>query len=233
MSNESPKPVQREPETAGQQLAKRAQQAGDAVEKAGNRAGTAAKKASEESKRAAARQAAAMAASIQADAFLDRRKKSRNKQVAENAAKAAEVTPPLGHSLRTMEPTTVGRMAAASMEPDWGDNPAHLSNPMEVKEDLRDDGLDPMDVDTREEATFGHFLVHAMADDADRGGRTPQQLEAEHDMVVAAMREHGVDHHSPLDLAGIEGGDAVGDPFGVGIDLSLGGGLGFGFGGED
>jgi hypothetical protein len=180
-------------------------------------------KRAEAAKKKIAQVAAAQAAANVA-VGLDRRKKSRNKQVAENAAKSAEVTPPLGHSLRTMEPNTVAQMAAAPIEPDWEDNPAHLDTPTEVREDLRDDGLDPMDVNTPQRAAFGHSLIHGMANDPDRGGRTPAQLEAEHDMVVEAMTEdYGMDHDSPLDLAGITNGAMQGDPFGVSIDLSMGG----------
>lgn len=107
-------------------------------------------------------------------------------------------------------------------DPDWHNNPDNLDSPEEVREDLREDGLDPMDTRTQDQAMFGHFLVHALADDDDRGGRSPEQLEAEHDMVVAAMNEHGADHRSPLDHDDIEGGDKWADPFGVGL----------GFGGE-
>lgn len=99
-------------------------------------------------------------------------------------------------------------------EPDWGDNPSHLDTPAEVRASLRADGLDPMDTDTREEAMFGHFLVHAYADDEDMGGRTPAQLEAEHDLTVAAMLSYGVGHESPMDRP--DGPFAFDDPYGIG-----------------
>lgn len=157
---------------------------------------------------------------------LDKRKKSRNREVLERAVESAKVDPATEHTLDVMDDgAMVTEMARSGAEPDWGDNPAHLSNPMEVREDLRDDGLDPMDVDSKDEALYGHFLTHAFADDPDRGGRTPQQLEAEHDMVVEKMEEYGFDHDSPLDLEDIEGGESVGDPFGVGIDMDMDGGL--------
>lgn len=89
-------------------------------------------------------------------------------------------------------------------EPDFEDNPPGLDTPEEVKMSLDEDGLDPMDVDSVEEATFGHSLVHAFADDPDHGGRTEVQLEAEHDMTVEAMIEFGVEHDSPLDLEDID-----------------------------
>jgi hypothetical protein len=92
-------------------------------------------------------------------------------------------------------------------DPDWSDNPDDLDTPEEVRETLKERGLDPMDVDTKDEAMFGHFLIHAYADDPDMGGRTPTELEAEHDMVVEALvNDHDVDHDSPLDFD---------DPFGV------------------
>lgn len=181
--------------------------------------------------RRAVLEAAARQEGVDPTVAVDRRKKSRNKQVAENAEKAAAATAPLGHSLRTMESNRVAQMAAAAPEPDWENNPDDLDTPAEVREDLKEDGLDPMDVENEEEAMFGHFLVHAYADDNDLGGRTREQLEAEHDMTVEAMREHGINHDSPLDPADIEGGQAEGDAFGVGIDMSMDGSLGFG--GED
>lgn len=157
---------------------------------------------------------------------LDKRKKSRNKEILERATESAKVEPATEHTLDVMDDgAMVTEMARSGAEPDWGDNPAGLGNPMEVREDLREDGLDPMDVDSKEEALYGHFLTHAFADDPDRGGRSPQQLEAEHDMVVEKMEKFGVDHDSPLDLGDIEGGESVGDPFGVGIDMDLGGEL--------
>lgn len=132
----------------------------------------------------------------------DARRKSRTQEMAERAERSGRANRVTGHTLDLgMEDGTVTRMARGSMEPDWDDNPEHLDTPAEVRADLRDSGLDPMDTGTEEEATFGHFLVHAFADDKDHGGRTPAQLEAEHDMVVEAMQEHGVDHHSPLDVA--------------------------------
>lgn len=84
-------------------------------------------------------------------------------------------------------------------EPDWNDNPADLDTPEEVRESLRDDGLNPMNVGTQEEAQFGHALVHELANDPDHGGRTAAQLEAEHDLVVDALHDYGVDTDSPLD----------------------------------
>lgn len=178
--------------------------------------------------RKAAIEAAARQEGVDPTVGIDRRKKSRNKQVAENAKKAAEATAPLGNSLKTMESNRVAQMAAAAPEPDWDNNPDDLDTPAEVRETLKEDGIDPMDVESRKEAMFGHFLVHAYADDNDLGGRTPEQLEAEHDMTVDAMRDHGINHDSPLDLADIEGGDAAGDEFGVSIDMSWGNSLEFG-----
>lgn len=84
--------------------------------------------------------------------------------------------------------------------PDWNDNPPDLDTPQEVRESLRADGLDPMDTDSKQQASFGHSLTHSFADDPDLGGRTPEQLEAEHDMTVDAMEEFGVDHDSELGL---------------------------------
>lgn len=84
-------------------------------------------------------------------------------------------------------------------DPDWDNNPPGLDTPEEVRASLRADRLDPMDVDTKEEAVFGHSLVHAFADDADHGGRTEAQLEAEHDLTVDAMEDFGVGHDTPLD----------------------------------
>lgn len=87
-------------------------------------------------------------------------------------------------------------------EPDWHDNPDHLDTPDEVRDDLRESGLDPMNVGTEEEATFGHFLIHGFEDDEGLGGRTADQLEAEHDMTVEAMADFGVGHESPMDAPG-------------------------------
>lgn len=132
----------------------------------------------------------------------DARRKSRTQQMAERAERSGRAKRVTGHTLDLgMEDGTVTRMARGSMEPDWDDNPEHLDTPAEVRADLRDSGLDPMDTETEEEASFGHFLVHSFADDDDLGGRSPAQLEAEHDMVVEAMQDHGVGHHSPLDVA--------------------------------
>lgn len=86
------------------------------------------------------------------------------------------------------------------VDPDWDDNPDDLDSIPEVKAALAEAGLDPMDIDTRKEASFGHSVTHAFADDPGRGGRTPAQLEAEHDMTVEAMQGFGMDHDSELDL---------------------------------
>lgn len=88
---------------------------------------------------------------------------------------------------------------------DWSDNPEHLDEPEEVREELRADGLDPMDVASEEEATLGHRLVHQFADEPGMGGRSREQLEAEHDMVVTELNEDG-DHDTPLQFD---------DPFGA------------------
>lgn len=157
--------------------------------------------------RAKAILAAAKSGGLDADVEVDRRTKSRQKQfaaAAEEAGRAGRVT---DHTLDIMDQTPrVVEMASATMEPDWGDNPAHLDTTEEVKGALVEAGLDPMDIDTPGQATFGHSLVHAYANDRDLGGRTPEQLEAEHDMVVEAMREYGFDHDSPLDKPDITGG---------------------------
>lgn len=109
-----------------------------------------------------------------------------------------------------------GLLGSHGREPDWHDNPDHLDEPEEVRESLRDSGLDPMDVGTKEQAAFGHFLVHSFADDEDLGGRTPEQLEAEHDLTVQAMRDFGVGHHSPLDRADVDDHPfAFGDEWGL------------------
>lgn len=95
------------------------------------------------------------------------------------------------------------------VEATWNDNPGDLDTPQEVRESIRERGHDPMDVETKSEAEFGHYLVHSLVDDPDHGGRTPTQLEAEHDMVVDALEEYGVDHDTPLEFE---------DPFGVTAD---------------
>lgn len=107
------------------------------------------------------------------------------------------------------EINTDGLLMSANDDPDWEDNPDHLDTPEEVRDDLRDSGLNPMNVGTEAEATFGHFLVHGFADDEELGGRSAAQLEAEHDLTVQAMRDFGVGHHSPLDRS-----DIAEDPFG-------------------
>lgn len=172
---------------------------------------------------------------LDADTFVDRRRKSRGQRFAEAVTETTMVDAPTGHTLSTTDTTDrVVQMARAPMEPDWEDNPEDLDTPEEVREDLRESGLDPMDTATADEAQFGHFLVHTYADDRDRGGRTVAQLEAEHDMVVASMLEHGVNHHSPLDVGDIHGGDMLGAGGGgddgllnIGrIDLGFGGGNG-------
>lgn len=150
----------------------------------------------------------------------DARSKSRTQQMAERAERAGRASAPTNHTLDLGTGTGVAtEMARGSIQPDWDDNPEHLDTPAEVRTDLRQSGLDPMDTETKDEAMFGHFLVHSFADDRDMGGRTPAQLEAEHDMVVEAMQDHGVDHHSPLDVAsplalpGRGGGDIEAQPF--------------------
>lgn len=168
-----------------------------------------------------ARRAAAAAAA--AEEGLERgpgsRGVNRTKEVAKRAERAGRVKRPTDHTLDLGTETGVAsEMARASVEPDWEDNPEHLDTPAEVREDLMDDGLDPMDTGTPQRALFGHFLVHGMADDPGMGGRTPAQLEAEHDMVVAAMKEHGHDHDTPLDVGMIDfgvgmGGGSGGNPF--------------------
>ncbi|MFB6200397.1 MAG: hypothetical protein ABEI98_00095 [Halorhabdus sp.] len=104
-----------------------------------------------------------------------------------------------------------GQSASASSEPDWEGNPSNLDTAAEVQEEFVAAGLDPMNVDSAEEAEFGHFLVHSFADDRDHGGRTEAQLEAEHDMVVASLDDYGIDHSSPLDLEDISGSEAGDD----------------------
>lgn len=150
----------------------------------------------------------------------DRRTKSRTQEMAERAERAGRASAPTDHTLDLGTGTGVAtEMARGSIEPDWNDNPEHLDTPAEVRADLRASGLDPMDTETEDEAMFGHFLVHSFADDRDRGGRSPAQLEAEHDMVVAAMLGHGVEHRSPLDIAsplalpGRGGGQIDAEPF--------------------
>lgn len=96
-----------------------------------------------------------------------------------------------------------GLLFSVGPDPDWEDNPDDLDTPEEVRDDLRDSGLNPMNVGSEDEATFGHFLVHAFADDDDLGGRTPEQLEAEHDLTVGAMLDFGVGHHSPMDRSDV------------------------------
>lgn len=86
-------------------------------------------------------------------------------------------------------------------EPDWGNNPDDLDSPRDVREEFEDSGLNPMNVDSQEEAQFGHMLVHAFANDGDLGGRSAAELEAEHDMTVAALDDFGVETDSPLDFA--------------------------------
>jgi hypothetical protein len=109
----------------------------------------------------------------------------------------------------------------------WADNPENLDEPEEVREELRADGLDPMDVASEEEATLGHRLVHEFAGEPGMGGRSREQLEAEHDMVVAKMDEDG-DHDTPLEFAdpfGATSGDAgwFGDMDGGSDDADWGG----------
>lgn len=152
----------------------------------------------------------------------DRRRKSRHAEVAERAERAAQATPPTDHTLDLGTETGVAtEMARASMEPDWEDNPEHLDTPAEVRAHFRSEGMDPMDTDTPQRALFGHFLVHGMADEPGMGGRTPAELEAEHDLVVAAMAEYGHEHHTPLDVTdlGVGGGGggslAFDDPYGL------------------
>lgn len=164
-----------------------------------------------EAKRARARRAKAVVAAATADGIasdveVDRRKKSRNRRFVEAAEQAAEATAPTDHTLDIMDQApVVVEMARSSMDPDWEDNPNNLDTSVEVRSELRDDGLDPMDVSTPQQASFGHSLVHQFANDRDLGGRTPEQLEAEHDMTVAAMREFGHKHDSPLSMGGITG----------------------------
>lgn len=156
--------------------------------------------------------------------FDDGRRKSRTQEMAERATETGKAVAPTDHTLDLGTDTGVAtEMARGTVEPDWGNNPEHLDTPAEVRAEFRDDGLDPIDVDTAARASFGHFLVHGMANEPDMGGRTPEQLEAEHDLAVAAMREYGYDHHSPLDLGVGRGDDEADaddpfefdDPFGV------------------
>jgi hypothetical protein len=109
----------------------------------------------------------------------------------------------------------------------WEDNPEDLDEPDEVREELRADGLDPMDVASEEEATLGHRLVHEFAGEPGMGGRSREQLDAEHDLVVAELDEDG-DHDTPLEFAdpfGATSGDAgwFGDPDDDSDDAEWGG----------
>jgi len=113
---------------------------------------------------------------------------------------------PLGHMGEMAMIDADALLFSVGPDPDWEDNPADLDTPDEVREDLRDSGLNPMNVGTEEDAMFGHFLVHAFEDDEDLGGRTAAQLEAEHDLTVQAMADFGVGHHSPLDRGDIGDG---------------------------
>lgn len=168
-----------------------------------------AEKARSERAKAVLAAAAAADADLDAATGLDKRRKSRVKEFAERATKAGEIGSPVDANLQTMDQAeTVADMARAGLDPDWEDNPDHLDTSAEVRADLREDGLDPVDVNTEERAAFGHFLLHTFANDPDRGGRTPEQLEAEHDMVVDAMIDEGMDHDSPLDLQNIQGGQS-------------------------
>lgn len=78
--------------------------------------------------------------------------------------------------------------------------PPALDSTSEVREELTQADLDPMDIETEDQAVFGHSLTHAFADDPDMGGRTEEQLEAEHAMTVMAMHDFGVGHDSSLDF---------------------------------
>lgn len=248
---------EREPETPAEVLKMRQEQASDAIDRAAKRAtaavtgkakqtGEAAQRATERSRQAALEAARRNASSINADEFVDRRKKSRNRELVERAEKAARLSSPYQTSLQPVgDPRVATAMASANaamgenllapstsekerpddgIDPDWEDNPENLDSPEEVRENLRSNGLDPMDVDTKERAMFANALLHAWANDPDRGGRTPEQLEAEHDMVAAALLEYDVDHDSELDLEDIEGASED-DPFGLTVDFSPGGGL--------
>lgn len=108
------------------------------------------------------------------------------------------------------QPTSAGTNSSGGGA-DWGDNPDHLDTAEEVREDLRADGLDPMEAATQQQAQFGHMLVHDLQDDPGRGGRTAEQLEAEHDMTVAAMTGFGANHHTPMDTHPFQ----FSDPFGA------------------
>lgn len=103
-------------------------------------------------------------------------------------------------------------------KPDWDDNPENLDTPEEVRAEERSRGLDPVDVDTREHAIFGNMLLHHWEHTPDHGGRTPAELEAEHDMVSDALDDFGVDHTSPMDVDDIEGED---DLYDVGVDFDF------------
>lgn len=122
---------------------------------------------------------------------------------------AAGPAPGLDPGVGSVDPRVEAGLMSAGYsghaDPDWHDNPDHLDTPAEVREGLMEAGLDPMDVDTEQQALFGHALVHGYANDPDLGGRTPAQLEAEHDLVVAAMDDYGFDHDSPLDVHSIFG----------------------------
>lgn len=75
-------------------------------------------------------------------------------------------------------------------------NPDGLDTRAEIRDDLRDDGINPMDVDSQDKAQAGWSYLHSFEDEppADRGGRTDSQLAAESEMVADALdEEYGVE----------------------------------------
>jgi hypothetical protein len=153
------------------------------------------------------------------------------KDMVRESVRSATMAPPVKNSLETMDGRSrVVEMAKSGMahpEPDWQDNPDDLDSPQEVRMSLLSAGLNPVDADTKQEALGAHAAVHDFASDPGRGGRSPEQLEAEHDMAVAAMQSHGAEDSSPLDVIGGQdhgGGNGAlvfGDPFGAASGLSF------------
>lgn len=231
--------------SAGDELLKTAGTGGDLLESGTNRfvsgvkgqatkAGTTAKRyaeaGGEAATRAAAREAKRQTGDVNAAEFVDRRKKSRNKEIVRRAEEAARVAPLTGHSLETMDQApNVVEMARASVEPDWGDNPLGLGTASGVRATLRADGLNPVDVGTPKETLLANALLHKWAKRPNHGGRTPAELEAEDDMVLEAAEHFGL-HVTPISMGDDEEHDeaesALGDPFWLAVDLDLG------FGGE-
>lgn len=80
-------------------------------------------------------------------------------------------------------------------------NPADADSREEIRELLRKDGHDPMDVRKNSQITEAWAILNAWEDEPPdkRGGRTDRQVALEAELVADAAVERGIDLEDPVD----------------------------------